>query len=236
MTSSIARTIDHAVLHPAQTDADLREACRMGMALEVATICVKPYMVPLAAELLASAPVGVSTVIGFPHGSAPTGIKVAEATWAGKHGATELDMVVNLGHVIGGDWDQVAADIRAVVAAGHEQEAATKVIFETGLLPDDAAKIRLCEISEQAGAAFVKTSTGFGFVKQPDGSVRATGATEHDVQLLRRHCSERVGVKASGGVRTYAAAVRMVQLGATRLGTSSTEAIVREEQGLAPLS
>ena len=140
-------------------------------------------------------------------------------------------MVVNIGRVIQGDWQFVADDIRAVVEAAAAAGAITKVIFETGLLPNDDLKIRLCEICEQAGAAFVKTSTGFGYVKNADGAMQATGATEHDIKLMRAHVSDKVQVKASGGIRNYADALKFVQLGATRLGTSGTQAIFQGEQG-----
>ncbi len=230
MAKSIAQYIDHAVLHPTQTEHHLRAACRMGRQLHVATVCVKPYMIPLAVELLDGSPVDVSTVVGFPHGSISAESKSAEAEWACRHGARELDMVANVGLVVQEAWDRVAAEIRAVVSAGKKHRASTKVIFETGMLPNDEIKVRLCRISCDAGAAMVKTSTGFGFVKQPDGQIEATGATEHDVRLLRATCPEHVGVKASGGIRSYADARRMIELGASRLGTSATETIVQQEQ------
>ncbi|OHB81934.1 MAG: deoxyribose-phosphate aldolase [Planctomycetes bacterium RBG_16_64_10] len=230
MAESITRYIDHSVLKPTETDEDLRTACRFCIELQVATVCVKPYAVPRAAKLLAGSGVDVSTVIGFPHGGSATQVKVAEARAACAAGARELDMVVNLGHVLGQNWDAVAADIGAVVDAGKQDGALTKVIVETGLLPDDALKVRLCEISAHAGAAFVKTSTGFGFVKQPDGSLTITGATRHDVQLLRAHCADHIGVKASGGIRTYAEALQFIRWGATRLGTSSTQTIAQQQR------
>lgn len=229
MSDSIVRLIDHAVLHPTQTDDDVRNGCAMCAALLTASICVKPSHVPLAAELLAGSNVLVSTVIGFPHGGTSTAAKVAETRQACQDGAREVDMVVNIGKVLSGDWDVVQADIAAVVSAAADGKAITKVIFETGLLPNDDLKIRLCEISEEAGAAFVKTSTGFGFVKDADGNLHSTGATEHDVRLLREHCSPLVSVKASGGIRSFDDAQRMVALGATRLGTSSTKAIAAGE-------
>ena len=216
---------------PTQTDDDLRAACQMCAELGVASVCVKPSMVPLAAELLIGSNTVPSTVIGFPHGGTSTETKVRETEVACAAGAKEVDMVVNVGRVLAEDWDYVAADIRAVVEAAKAGGAITKVIFETGLLPDDALKIRLCEICEQAGAAFVKTSTGFGFVKNDDGNLASTGATEHDIALMREHCSDAVAVKASGGIRSYADAVRLVELGATRLGTSGTKAIAEGEQG-----
>ncbi len=228
---SVVSMIDHAVLHPTQTDADLRTACAMGAELSVASVCVKPSMVPLAVELLAGSTVLASTVIGFPHGGTSTEAKVRETEVACQAGAKEVDMVVNIGRVLAEDWSYVADDIRAVVEAASAHQAITKVIFETGLLPEDALKVQLCEISEQAGAAFVKTSTGFGFVKREDGSLASTGATEHDIRLMREHCSEQVQVKASGGIRSFEDAQRFVALGATRLGTSSTEAIAAGQRG-----
>lgn len=185
MTDSIARYIDHAVLHPTQTDEDLRAACRLCADVGVASICVKPTMVPAAADLLSTSEVKVSTVIGFPHGACTTETKVAESRQACQDGASELDMVANLGKVFGGDWEYVEADIRGVVQVAAEHDAIVKVIFETGLIKDDELKIKLCHFSANAGAAFVKTSTGFGFVKQPDGGMKSTGATEHDIKLMR---------------------------------------------------
>jgi deoxyribose-phosphate aldolase len=140
-------------------------------------------------------------------------------------------MVVNVGKVLGNDWNFVEADIRAVVDAAKSHSAITKVIFETGLLPNDEGKVRLCKASEAAGAAFVKTSTGFGYVKGPDGTLAATGATEHDVKLMRAQCGPKVQVKASGGIRSYADARRFVELGATRLGTSATKEIAAGQRG-----
>ena len=223
--TSVLSLIDHAVLQPTQTDDDVRAACELCDRLEVASICVKPSHVPLAAQLLGNSNVLVSTVVGFPHGGTTTATKVAETIEACKAGAREVDMVINVGQVFSKDWDYVAADIRGVVEAAAEQQAITKVIFETGLLASDEQKIRLCELSEQAGAAFVKTSTGFGFVKNDEGQLQSTGATEHDVALMRKHTSKAVQVKASGGVRSLADAMKFVELGATRLGTSSTAAI-----------
>jgi len=228
---SIVALIDHAVLQPTQTDVDLRSACKLCMDVGVASVCVKPSMVSLAAELLAGSPVVASTVIGFPHGGTTTGAKVRETEIACREGAREVDMVVNLGRVLAKDWQFVGDDIRAVVEAARTGGAITKVIFETGLLPDDDVKIRLCELSEQAGAAFVKTSTGFGMVKDAGGHMAATGATEHDIKLMRANCSDKVQVKASGGIRSFEDAQKFVKLGATRLGTSGTEAIAAGERG-----
>ena len=227
---SIVALIDHAVLQPTQTDDDLREACRLCVDVGVASVCVKPSMVPLATELLAGSKVVPSTVIGFPHGCTTIGTKVCETEIAVIQGAREVDMVVNIGRALAGDWRFVGDDIRAVVEAAKANGAITKVIFECGLLPNDDVKRRLCELSEAAGAAFVKTSTGFGMVKG-DGGMIATGATEHDIRLMRTACSPAVEVKASGGIRSFADAQKFVALGATRLGTSATSAIAAGERG-----
>ena len=227
---SIVALIDHAVLQPTQTDANLREACRLCVEVGVASVCVKPSMVPLAAELLAGSKVVPSTVIGFPHGCTTTGTKVCETEIAVVQGAREVDMVVNIGRALAGDWQFVGDDIRAVVDVAKANGAITKVIFECGLLPNDDVKRRLCELSEAAGAAFVKTSTGFGMAKGEGGMV-ATGATEHDIRLMRAACSPVVQVKASGGIRSFADAQKFVALSATRLGTSATAAIAAGERG-----
>jgi deoxyribose-phosphate aldolase len=229
MTESIAQYIDHAVLHPTQTLAALEAACTLCDKYGVASICVKPSMVQRAAELLAESSVKVSTVIGFPHGGTSTAAKAAEAQQACQDGAVELDMVVNIGRALAGDWPYVEEDIRQVVAVAAKHDAIVKVIFETGLLQSEAQKIELCRCSERAGAEFVKTSTGFGFVKGEDGALQSTGATRKDIALMRKHFSR--GVKASGGIRSLADAMGLIELGASRLGTSSTEALVREEQG-----
>ncbi|MEM9185988.1 MAG: deoxyribose-phosphate aldolase [Planctomycetota bacterium] len=230
MPTPIVSLIDHAVLQPTQTADDVRAACKLCVELGAASVCVKPSHIELTAELLTATPVVPSTVIGFPHGGTSTEAKVAETHAACRAGAVEVDMVVNLGAALAGDWGFVADDIKAVVDAAGESDAITKVILETGLLPDDQTKQKLCELSERSGAAFVKTSTGFGYVKA-DGGMVSTGATEHDVRLMRSACSDAVLIKASGGVRSYADAKRMVEAGAARLGCSATEAIAAGERG-----
>ncbi|QDT68705.1 Deoxyribose-phosphate aldolase 1 [Planctomycetes bacterium MalM25] len=227
----IVSLIDHAVLHPTQTAADVRDACAMAVRLGIASVCVKPSHVAVATECLADSSVLPSTVIGFPHGGTSTTAKVAETLTACKEGAREVDMVVNIGQALAEDWDAVGSDIAAVVEAAKSAGAITKVIFETGLMPTDDHKRKLCELSEAAGAAFVKTSTGFGFVKGDDGALKSTGATVEDIRLMRGSCRPQVQVKASGGVRSYADAVKMVEAGATRLGTSATEAIAQGSEG-----
>ena len=226
MPEKIERLIDHALLHPTMTDDEIREGCNLAARLNLVSVCVKPYAIPLAVEILRGSNTAVGTVIGFPHGSQPTEIKVAESIWALNAGAVELDMVVNIGKVLQGDWVFVERDIRLVVEAAHRRNAIVKVIFETDFITDEKTKRSLCKVSELAGADFVKTSTGFGFVKQKNGDYNYTGATPEDIRLMRETCSEKVGVKASGGVRSYDQAREFQQLGAARLGTSASETIL----------
>lgn len=202
----------------------------MARRLNVAAVCIKPYAVPLAVEILAGSDVQVCTVVGFPHGSHCTEIKVQEAELACRQGATELDLMINIGKALSGDWGYVEADVRAVVLTAHRHGAIVKVIFENDFLESDEQKRRLCQICERAGAEFVKTSTGFGFVKQKSGDYNYQGATEHDVKLMREACDTGVQIKAAGGVRTYHDALKMRELGCTRIGASATEAMLEEER------
>lgn len=225
MTDELVRLVDFALLHPTLTDAELRAGCQKAAALGVASVCIKPYAIPLAVELLSGTPVKVGTVIGFPHGSHASSIKAAEAQQACADGAMELDMVINVGKALSGDWDYVTKDIQAVLEVGRKQGAIVKVIFENDYIKDDAVKIRLCQICTELGVDFVKTSTGFGFVKQADGNFNTRGATLPDLQLMRQHSGPRVQVKAAGGVRDFATAKAMHEVGVTRFGTSSPEAL-----------
>ncbi|GAB4411905.1 MAG: deoxyribose-phosphate aldolase [Bacteroidia bacterium] len=226
--TELARMIDHALLHPTLTTADLRAGCAMALHYGVATVCIKPYAIGLAAELLVGSPVGVGTVIGFPHGSHSTGVKVHETVAACEAGAVEIDMVVNIGQVLSEAWDDVKAEIAALRAATRAHGAVLKVIFENDYLTQDFHKIRLCEICSEQGADFVKTSTGFGFVKGSDGTYATVGATTADLRLMRAHSAPHVQVKASGGVRDLDGLLHVRSLGATRLGTSATRAILDE--------
>lgn len=227
---SIARSIDHSILAPTATADDARAGCELALELHTAAVCIKPCHVMLAAKLLGDAHPTVATVIGFPHGGAVSSVKAVEASEACGEGARELDMVVNLGAVLAGDWKAVENDIAAVVAAAHPYRACVKVIFESGLLPDEATKITLAQVSIDAGAHCLKTCTGFAVVPGEDGSLVTLGATEDDVRLLRQHAPLHIGVKASGGIRTLEQARRFLELGATRLGTSHTRAIVEAER------
>jgi len=227
--ADLVSLIDHAILHPTASGSDLEQGCSLADELGVATVCVKPYWVSVAAGLLAQSNVGVGTVIGFPHGSNHSSVKAAEASQACDDGACELDMVVNVGRVLEGDWNSVQQDIAAVCQVARQREALLKVIFETDFVTVDEDKVRLCQVCTEIGVDFVKTSTGFGYTRRDEGGYAYRGATEHDVQLMAASVGPSVQVKASGGIRSYQDALRMVQLGATRLGTSASAEIAREQ-------
>jgi deoxyribose-phosphate aldolase len=222
----LAKMIDHSLLHPTMTDADLRAGCELAKAYDVASVCIKPYAVRQAAAWLTGSDVLVGTVIGFPQGNSTVAIKVAETEQACRDGAVEIDMVVNIGKVLGEDWDYVRQEIAAVQAACTAGGAILKVIFENDFLPADHYKIRLCELCSEIGVAFVKTSTGYGMVKGPDGKYGYQGATEPDLRLMRQHAAPEVQVKAAGGVRTLADLLRVRALGVTRVGATATVAIL----------
>lgn len=224
----LAGMIDHSLLHPTMTDRDLEEGCRLAAKYRVVSVCLKPYAVKRAVELLAGSGVRVGTVVGFPHGGSTTEVKRFETAVACRDGATEIDMVINVGKALSGDWDFVEADMRAVCEEAHSHGALVKVIFENDFLPSDELKVTLCKICERAGAEFVKTSTGYGFVKQPDGSYNYRGATEADLRLMRATCSPKVQVKAAGGVRDLDGLIKVRDLGGTRCGATATAVMLEE--------
>lgn len=213
--TDLAKMIDHSLLQPTLTDDDLDRGCRLAREYDVASVCIKPYAVRRAVELLASSTVAVGTTIGFPHGGHVPAIKVAEARQAMADGARELDMVVNIGKVLSGDWAYVADDVRSVVQTAHDGGALVKVIFENCFLTD-AHKEQLCKICGDAGADFVKTSTGYG----------DAGATDDDLRLMRRCSPAQVQVKAAGGVRTFDRLLAVRALGVTRVGATATKTIL----------
>ncbi len=231
----LAKMIDHSLLHPTMTDRDLEDGCRLAAKYSVASVCIKPYAVKRAAELLKDSGVFVGAVVGFPHGNSCTESKRYETELACRDGAVEIDMVINHGKALGGDWEYVERDVKAVCDEAHARGAKVKVIFENdyltsggaGLSADDFKK-KLCELSERAGADWVKTSTGYGFVKQPDGSYNYKGATEHDLALMRANVSAKVQVKAAGGVRDLDGLIKVRDLGATRCGATATAAMMDE--------
>lgn len=220
----LARIIDHTALKPETTEDDIRQLCKDAEQYCFASVCVNPCYVPLAAEVLAGSPIAVCTVIGFPLGATLTAVKAAEAELAVRDGAGEVDMVINVGKLKSEQYGYVEKDIRAVVEAARSsrrgrtgtQRALVKVIIETALLTDEE-KVVACVLARNAGADFVKTSTGFS----------RGGATAADVALMRRVVGQQMGVKASGGVRTLEDAQTMVAHGATRIGASASVAILK---------
>jgi deoxyribose-phosphate aldolase len=224
----VAKMIDHSLLHPTMTDQELEEGCKLAVEYGVAAVCIKPYFVKETAKLLKGSKVGVCSVIGFPHGNSTIKLKVLEARQACKDGATEIDMVVNCGKVLGEDWSYVRKEIKAIYQECKKHKAILKVIFENDFLPEDKFKIKLCKICSKIGVAFVKTSTGYGFVKGDDGKYSSQGATEHDLKLMRKFSDPKVQIKAAGGVRTLDGLLWARDLGCTRLGASATVAIMEE--------
>ena len=226
--NDLAKMIDHSLLHPNITDRDLETGCALAAKYNVASVCLKPYHVRRAAELLKGTDVLVGAVIGFPHGNSLTEVKRYETQLACRDGAVEIDMVINIGKALSADWQFVEDDIRAVCDEAHKHNAIVKVIFENDYLPNDDIKIKLCQISERAGADYIKTSTGYGFVKQPNGDYNYKGATDHDLKLMRNAVSKNVKLKAAGGVRDLKGLLKVRELGATRCGASATAAILEE--------
>ena len=226
--ANLARMIDHSILHPAYTDEDLRKNCAIALQYQVAAVCVKPYATKLAAELVNNSNVRVCAVIGFPHGNSAVDVKVFESAQVCRDGATEVDMVVNIGKALQQDWQYIEAEIRAVHDECKRHGAVLKVIFETDLIVKDRDKISLCEICSGLQVEFVKTSTGYGFVKGADGKYSYQGATEHDIKLMRQYCAPQVRIKAAGGIRTLDQLLQVRQWGATRAGATATQAILEE--------
>lgn len=222
----LAKMIDHSLLHPTMTDKELEEGCTIAKKYDAASVCIKPYAVKQAVKWLAGSDVLVCTVIGFPHGNSTTAIKVEETLLACKEGATEIDMVVNIGKVLGEDWAYIKDEIQQINDACVQNGAILKVIFENDYLPDDKYKIKLCEICSEIGVAFVKTSTGYGFVKGADGKYYYEGATEHDLKLMRKYSASNVQIKAAGGVRTLDDLLKVKSWGVTRIGATATIAII----------
>jgi len=211
----LAKTIDHAVLKPSSTEVQIKEGCSIALKYKVAAICVNPCYVRLCADILKNSEVKVDAVIGFPLGANAPVMKKAEAQRAVEDGAAELDMVLNIGALKEGDYKYVREEIQQVVEAGRG--ALVKVILETCYL-NEHEKIEACKLAEEAGAHYVKTSTGFG----PEG------AKVEDIKLMYRTVGPRLGVKASGGIRGLSDALAMIEAGATRLGTSATQTIMED--------
>ena len=214
--SELAKMIDHTLLKPDATQEQIAQLCYEARKYGFASVCVNPTWVELCAQLLKGSPVKVCTVIGFPLGATAPEVKAFETQTALRQGASEIDMVINIGALKARDLELVAKDIRGVVTAAHAEGAIVKVIIEAVLLTDEEKTIA-CLLSKEAGADFVKTSTGFA----------SGGATVHDVELMRKTVGPEMGVKAAGGVRTYEDAENMIKAGATRIGASAGVKIIQ---------
>ncbi len=229
--SELAKVIDHSLLHPTLTDRELKEGCEYARRAQVAAVSIKPYAVKMAAEILAGSGVQPGSVVGFPHGNSRIAVKAQEAAVACDDGATELDAVVNAGKVLGEDWGYVGDEIKALNDIATANGAVLKLIFENDFLTDDKLKIKLCEICSEIGVAYVKTSTGYGFVKQSGGGYSYRGATPHDLKLMRQHSAPEVKLKAAGGVRSLDQLLKVLELGVSRVGLSATREILDEARG-----
>ncbi|MBP89081.1 MAG: deoxyribose-phosphate aldolase [Planctomycetaceae bacterium] len=215
--SDISKMIDHSLLIPTMTVADLESGCQLALAYDTGSVCIVPYYLKRCAEILKGSTVKASTTIGFPHGGHTTAIKRAEAEQAIADGGEELDMVVNISKVLSQDWDYVREDIQAVIDVAHDSSQKVKVIFENCYLQDEH-KIRLCQICGELNADWVKTSTGYG----------TSGATIEDLKLMRKHAPAHVQVKAAGGVRDFKTILEVRALGVSRVGASKTKAMLDE--------
>lgn len=214
---NIASYIDHTVLKPATTSAEVQQLCAEAIQYGFAAVCVPPVYVAEAANLLQASSVQTATVVGFPFGYSVPGAKMAESESAIRDGAGEIDMVISIAALKNGRYDLVAEEVKGVLGVVRQQDALLKVIIETGLLTDDEI-IRCAELLGKAGVDFVKTSTGYA----------PTGATIEAVQLIRQHLPSTIRIKASGGIKTFAFATQLIEAGADRLGCSASVAIVKE--------
>ena len=224
----LAKMTDHSILHPTLTDADLVRECEVARQYNVASVCVKPYAVKKAAECLKGSEVLVGCVIGFPAGNSAIEVKLFEAETACKDGAVEIDMVINIGKALQGDWQYITDEIKAVTDACHKHKAIVKVIFETDYVTKDSDIVKLCQICTEVGADYVKTSSGFGFVKQANGDYNYQGATIPVLTLMKKNVGPKVKVKAAGGVRTLDQLIAVKEAGCTRSGATATKVMLEE--------
>ena len=222
IVEEILKMVDHSLLSPSLTDEQLREGCAVASQYHTASVCVKPYHVRQAAEYLKDTDVLVGAVIGFPHGNSTIAIKAAETEQVIADGAVEVDMVVNIGKVLSEDWDYIDKEIGTIREITRNSGAALKVIFENDLLPDDKYKIKLCEVCSKHGVDFVKTSTGYNYIKGQDGKYSYKGATMHDLILMRENSAPEVQVKAAGNSGSLDIVLKLREIGVTRTGTGTT--------------
>lgn len=227
-TRALAKMIDHSILHPTMTDEDLKRECEIARKYGVASVCVKPYAVPLAVEALRGSDVLVGCVIGFPSGNSAIDVKLFEAVKSCKDGAVEIDMVINVGKALQGDWAYIEKEIDSITNVCHELDAIVKVIFETDYVSEESDIVKLCEICTKVGADYVKTSSGFGFVKGEDGKYSYEGATIPNLKLMKSSVGPGVKVKAAGGVRTLDGLIAVQEAGCSRCGATATVAMMDE--------
>lgn len=227
-SKELAKMIDHSILHPTLTDEDLVRECEVAKKYDVASVCVKPYAVPQAVELLKGSDVLVGCVIGFPAGNSAIDVKVFEAVKACKDGAVEIDMVINVGKALQGDWEYIEKEIGTITNVCHELNAIVKVIFETDFVTEEADIVKLCEICTKVGADYVKTSSGFGFVKGEDGKYSYEGATIPNLKLMKASVGPEVKVKAAGGVRSLDGLIAVQEAGSTRCGATATISMMED--------
>ena len=224
----LAKMIDHSILHPTMTDEDLKRECEVAKKYDVASVCVKPYAVKQAVEFLKGTDVYVGCVIGFPAGNSAIPVKVFETETACNDGAVEIDMVINIGKALQGDWYYIEEEISAVTQKCHENDAIVKVIFETDYVTKNEDIVKLCEICTKVGADYVKTSSGFGFVKGDDGKYSYEGATIPNLKLMKESVGPKVKVKAAGGVRTLDGLIAVQEVGCSRCGATATVKILED--------
>ncbi|NNE27333.1 MAG: deoxyribose-phosphate aldolase [Saprospiraceae bacterium] len=227
MSTTIAKMIDHAVLHPTQMETDLDTAISLSLKYNIASLCVKPYMVKHTSAGLAGSEVLCSTVIGFPHGSNASTTKLFESEKALYHGARELDMVANIGRIKSGDWINIRNEVDSIGQLCHDNQAIVKVIIETDFLTSDEI-IAMAQLLDDSAADFIKTSTGFGYTKRSNGFYAYDGALLDNVVLIKNNIKGALKIKASGGIRDLETLKKFKSAGAERIGTSSTESIMEE--------
>ncbi|MDO4274226.1 MAG: deoxyribose-phosphate aldolase [Eubacteriales bacterium] len=227
-SAKIAKMVDHSLLHPSMTDQEFEAECETARKYNVGAVCVKPYHVKRAAELMAGTDIKVAAVVAFPHGNSTMEIKLAEARQVLEDGATEVDFVVNIGKAVSGDWAYVDEEIRRLVQLIKSYGADSKVIFENDMLTSDEQKIKLCRICSKYKVTFVKTSTGYCYKKDTDGKYYYDGATHHDLMLMRTYSDAEVQVKAAGAVSTLEPVLTAYELGATRFGLKGAGKLVED--------
>lgn len=227
-TRDLAKMIDHSILHPTMTDDDLKRECDVAVKYDVASVCVKPYAVPQAVELLKGTDILVGCVIGFPSGNSAIDVKAFETENACKDGAVEIDMVINVAKALQGDWDYIEEEIATVTNICHQNGAIVKVIFETDYVSNPEDIVKLCQICTKVNADYVKTSSGFGFVKGEDGKYSYKGATIPNLKLMKESVGPNVKVKAAGGVRTLDELIAVQEAGCSRCGATATISMLDE--------